>query len=89
MTIRKVICRHEKICENRCQFCLNTIEPSLMSEFNRYLFQLGPNGSWKSFAKGAALVQQEENYISEIIAKQKGILILDLDNTILHSNEMS
>jgi hypothetical protein len=57
-----------------------------MEDFTRYLFQLGPNGTWNSYAKGAALLHQEEQYITNILAKRRAILILDLDNTILHSN---
>lgn len=65
------------------------IEHEQIQEFTRYLFQLGPNGSWKSCAKGAALAQQEEEYIVSLVSKHRAILILDLDNTILHSTEMS
>lgn len=56
--MRRVYCCHEKIYERRCQFCLQVIEDFQLQDFNRYLFQLGPLGSERSFTKGAALVHQ-------------------------------
>ena len=89
MKIRRVYCYHERILERRCQFCLQVIEQEQLQEFNRYLFQYSSKGVEQAFTKGTALQQQEEEYLSGLIAKKKLILILDLDNTILHSTEMS
>ena len=89
MKIRRVFCLHEKILEDRCQYCLQQIEFQERQEFNRYLFQLDGISSSSTLVKGSALLKQEQEYIDTIISRQKVILILDLDNTILHSTEMS
>ena len=41
-----------------------------------------------SLIGGKALEEQEELFITRIVEEKKAILILDLDNTILHSIEM-
>ena len=50
---------------------------------------MGANQTERSLTKGAALARQEQEYINGLLSKNKLILILDLDNTILHANEMS
>lgn len=39
--------------------------------------------------RGRALSDQEQSFKSDLVAKKKALLVLDLDNTILHSLELS
>ena len=39
--------------------------------------------------KGAALFRQEEEFIRGLVQARKVIMVLDLDNTILHSTDIS
>lgn len=39
--------------------------------------------------RGRALSDQEQSFKSDLLAKKKALLVLDLDNTILHSLELS
>lgn len=86
MKIKRIYCRHEKIYEKRCQHCLQLIEREEVQEYCRYLFQMSSKQQERALTKGTALARQEEQYISELVSRNKLILILDLDNTILHSN---
>jgi RNA polymerase II subunit A-like phosphatase len=56
-----------------------------LSQFSRYLFQ--EEGG--VLVTGSALKHHEQVFVDNLLAQTKAIIILDLDNTILHSTEIS
>lgn len=58
-------------------------------QYETYLFQLDQTSNGRMLVKGTALAKQQEEFIQNVLQNEKNIMILDLDNTILHSNDMS
>ena len=88
MKIRKQQeCKHEKIVDDKCMICFDTIHHSTEKDYNSYLFQMGPNKR-STKLKGVELEIEENRFINRLYANKKLILMLDLDNTILHSITM-
>ncbi len=83
--LRRVVCKHEKVVEGRCQFCMEQVRQEHLSQFSRYLFQ--EEGG--VLVTGSALKHHEQVFVDNLLAQTKAIIILDLDNTILHSTEIS
>lgn len=86
MKYKKAVCKHEKISNNYCQFCLMSIADIGVHKFKRYLFQVASQSIDHSIImSGKALEEQEGQFKQSIISQKKALFILDLDNTILHS----
>jgi hypothetical protein len=58
MKIRKLICKHEKILEDRCQFCMEQVKPEHMNQFTNYFFQNESNRG-NVMVMGSLLKQHE------------------------------
>jgi hypothetical protein len=56
--IRKVVCKHEKILEERCQFCMEQVKQEHLNQFTSYLFQNETNRG-NVLVTGSALKQHE------------------------------
>ena len=83
---REIICNHEKIMDGMCQFCLSN---DLKEEdLKLYLFQMDLESiNHEAIVRGRILSDQESMFKKSLLEKQKNLLVLDLDNTILHSIE--
>lgn len=83
---RKVVCKHEKIASGMCVFCLIDVKELKDVNFRRYLFQFDElNYDANLIVTGQSLEAQALKFKNQLIKQKKCLLVLDLDNTILHS----
>lgn len=55
-----------------------------------FFFQMPEvDSSSRSFLRGTAIAEIENDHVANMLNEKKAMLILDLDNTILHSIEMA
>ena len=61
----------------------------MVSGFKKYLFQVADGGFDNStYMNGKYLEEQEKLFRQKVVGSKKALLVLDLDNTILHSIEL-
>lgn len=76
LRVRKTICLHERIKDNICLECNAEVEMQKTS------MTVQTNGI---FSTGRLLEKMEAEFVSRLKEQKKLILILDLDNTIVHA----
>lgn len=67
MKVKKIICKHEKIIDKMCQYCLTTLSDEELKSFRMYLFQVVNDSMIRNSFVGGKTLEQEENLFVNMV----------------------